>query len=306
MHNIIIVIGQTASGKTELAVKLADLLNTEIISADSRQVYKGLDIGSGKDLDSYEINNKIIPHHLIDIKNPDQEYSLFDFYNDFFNSYREIIKKNKTPILCGGTCLYIHSVISDYKMLKTGVDHELRKYLETLETKELIDKLKSYDIQLHNSTDLTSKKRIVRAIELADFKRKNPDITYEENKIQIEPLIFSPLWQRDKLITRIKERLIKRFNEGMVEEVENLHKNGLSWERLDFFGLEYRYVSFYLQKKITYNELFETLFNRICQFSKRQMTWLRKFEREGYKIQWIPEADFKIAKKIVSLNNIYN
>ena len=299
-YNLIVITGPTASGKTSLAVKLASVLDTEIISADSRQVYRGLDIGTGKDLWEYNIDGKIIPYHLIDIVEPQENFDLFCFYKSFFAIFKEFLKRGKIPILAGGTPLYIHSVIANYKLLEVPLNNKLRKELSSYDMNELEHYLKSLQPKIHNITDLEDRERLLRAIEIADFKLKNRDAKSAGENIEIKPLIIGTLWERSILKKRITRRLMYRLNEGMVEEVKSLNKNGISWERLEYFGLEYKYVSLYLQDKISYDEMVETLNIRIHQFSKKQSGWFRKFEKEGFSINWVEEADFQKAYKIIS------
>ena len=299
-YNLIVITGPTASGKTSLAVKLASVLDTEIISADSRQVYRGLDIGTGKDLWEYNIDGRTIPYHLIDIVKPQENFDLFCFYKSFFAIFKEFLKIGKIPILAGGTPLYIHSVIANYKLLEVPLNNKLREELSSYDMNELEDYLKSIQPTIHNITDLEDRERLLRAIEIADFKLKNRDAKSAGENIEIKPLIIGTLWERSILKKRITRRLMYRLNEGMVEEVKSLNKNGISWERLEYFGLEYKYVSLYLQDKISYDEMVETLNIRIHQFSKKQSGWFRKFEKEGFSINWVEEADFQKAYKIIS------
>ncbi len=299
-YNLIVITGPTASGKTSLAVKLASVLDTDIISADSRQVYRGLDIGTGKDLAEYKIDGKTVPYHLIDIVEPYENFDLFSFYKSFFAIFKECMKRGKIPILAGGTPLYIHSVIANYKLLEVPKNNKLREKLSTYDMNELEDYLKSIQPKLHNITDLEDRERLVRAIEIADFRLKNPDAKSAGEDLEITPLIIGTLWERSVLKKRITERLVDRLNEGMVEEVKKLHENGISWERLEYFGLEYKYVSLYLQEKMSYDEMLKSLNIRIHQFSKKQSGWFRKFEKEGFSINWVEEADFQKAYKIIS------
>jgi len=298
-YNLIIITGPTASGKTSLAVKLAHMLESEIISADSRQVYKGLDIGTGKDLEEYVVDNKIIPHHLIDVVEPDEDFDLFRFYKSFFELFEKFTNNGRIPILAGGTPLYIHSIISNYKLIEVPENNKLREELNNMSLEELGECLKSLQPALHNITDLETRERAIRAIEIARFRRENPNVKSMGEDIEIRPFIMATDWDRPVLKKRITERLEKRLKEGMIEEVERLHGEGCSWERLEYFGLEYKYLSLYLRNMISYKEMFETLNIRIHQFSKKQMGWFRKFEREGFKIHWIEKADFHTAAGLI-------
>lgn len=297
--NLIVILGPTASGKTTLAVKLADVLNTEIISADSRQVFKGLDIGTGKDLQEYKLENKSIPYHLIDIVNPSEEFDLFCYLNRFYEVFKTLREKNIIPILAGGTTLYIHAILAKYKLIEVSPNIELRKKLKNYTLDELIEYLQKLKPLLHNTTDFENRELLFRAIEIAYFKQQNPNADYPGKEIILNPLIIGINWPREILKERILLRLKKRLKEGMIEEVENLHKNGCSWERLDFFGLEYKYISLYLQGNISYEEMEETLRKRICNFAKRQNTWYNKIQREGYKINWIEGPNFDEAVKLL-------
>ncbi len=298
-YNLIVITGPTASGKTSLAVKLADILNTEIISADSRQVYRGMDIGTGKDLEEYNINNRTIPYHLIDVVDPLEDFNLFQFYKSFFELFNEFSKNGKIPLLAGGTPLYIHSVIAGYNLPEVPVNHGLREKLKNYTKKNLIEYLKSLQSEIHNTTDFETEERLLRAIEIATFHLENPGARTPGKDISLKPFILGTLWDREVLRKRIKKRLLERLEKGMVEEVNNLHKNGCSWERLEHFGLEYKYIALYLQNKITYREMTDTLYTKICQFAKRQHTWFRKIERQGFKINWVEEADFDICRQLL-------
>ncbi len=299
-YNLIVITGPTASGKTSLAVKLASVLDTEIISADSRQVYRGLDIGTGKDLAEYKIDGKTVPYHLIDIVEPYENFDLFSFYKNFFEIFKRFLRNGKIPILAGGTPLYIHSVIANYKLLEVPLNNKLREELSSYDMKELEDYLKSLQPKIHNITDLEDRERLVRAIEIADFRLKNPDAKSAGEDLDLNPLIIGTLWERSVLKKRITKRLVDRLNEGMVEEVKKLHKNGISWERLEYFGLEYKYVSLCLQGKMSYDEMFKSLNIKIHQFSKKQSGWFRKFEKEGLSINWVEEADFQKAYNLIA------
>ncbi len=288
--NLITILGPTASGKTKLASLLAYKLKTEIISADSRQVYKKLDIGTGKDYKDYIINGEKQKYNLIDIVEAGTKYNLFQYKKDFLSIYNKIINKGKIPILCGGSPLYLDAVLNNYELEEVPENKTLREKLENCKTEELIEKLKTLT-KLHNKTDITSKKRLIRAIEIAKFKNKTKEdssLIKTQKSVKIESLNLGIRLEADKRREKIKKRLSARLEEGLIEEVENLIKEGISTETLIYYGLEYKFVSWYLLKKIkTKQELFDRLFIAICQFSKRQMTFYRKMEREGTKINWL-------------------
>ena len=279
--NMLVVLGSTASGKTKLAVELAKMLNGEIISADSRQVYRGLDIGSGKDLDEYlDIN-----HHLIDIVDPGYEYSIFDFQKDVINAYQKINDNSKLAIMAGGSALYVDSILKGYRLIEVPKNIELRASLSTLSHKALVDKLIALKPNLHNTTDLIERERLVRAIEIAQGELNAKDTINDFPALK--PLIFAIKWPREIIRQRITERLKVRMEQGLIEEVAQLHSQGVSWETLYFYGLEYRFIAQHLQGQLSKNDCFQKLNSAIHQFSKKQDTWLRRLERNGTKIHWL-------------------
>ena len=284
MNDLITIMGATATGKTKLAVALASLLDGEIISADSRQVYKGMDIGTGKDLEEYTFNGDRIPYHLIDIVEPGYEYNVYEFYRDFFVAYDEILSRDKMPLMCGGSGMYLDAVIRGYKLERVPVNKSLRNQLEALDDAELIDKLKSYG-PLHNITDTQDRDRLFRAIEIADFKKKNGGL--EMKPRSVNSINFGIRYDRETIRSRITDRLHERLENGMLEEVKRLLDSGLSPEQLMFYGLEYKYLTMHLTGEISYNEMFSLLNTSIHQFAKRQMTWFRRMEKNGVKIHWI-------------------
>lgn len=295
-YNLIVILGPTASGKTRLAAKLAGELGSEIISADSRQVYRGMDIGTGKDLAEYVVDGISVPYHLIDIVDPSHEFSVFEYQRRFFECFSEISGRGILPIMVGGSGLYIESVLKGYRMLEVPPNVSLRKELETENMETLAGRLLGLNPAIHNTTDLKDRKRLVRAIEIALHSR---DHDSEEVPIPlIKPQVIGVRWNRGILRQRITERLKERFDMGMVGEVERLHASGVSWEKLNFFGLEYRYIGLYLQERLNYNEMFQKLNTRIHQFAKRQETWFRRMERQGITIHWVEDADFDALREL--------
>lgn len=297
MLNLVVILGPTASGKTNLAVTLADSFDTEIISGDSRQIYKGMDIGTGKDLCEYQINNKKIPYHLIDILNPEQDYSIHQFREDFYRAYNKIINKNKFSILCGGSGLYLESILLNYQIPNVPPDNNLREKLQKQSLEILKNKLKKIDSSIYDSKYHITKRRIIRTIEV--FNQNNIN-----NKIILHPpinnyCVLGILTDRDILLKKIKKRLDERLNDGMIEEVENLIKNGITLDRLKYFGLEYKFLGEYLFNNISFEEMVNKLNIAINRFSKRQMTFFRRMEKRGIQIKWINNNDLSIAKQYI-------
>jgi tRNA dimethylallyltransferase len=287
-HNLICILGPTASGKTKYAVRLAAETGGEIISADSRQVYRGMDIGTGKDLDDYVFNGEKIPYHLIDIVDPGTKYNIFEYKKDFCKAFTDIISRGRQPILCGGSGLYIESVTRGYRLAEVPPDPQLRANLEKLSMDELTQRLASMK-RLHNITDLDSKKRVIRAIEIAMYEIDNPDEYESDNSSgpKFTTRYIGISVSREERVVRIDKRLKERLRGGMIEEVERLLAGGLTPEDLIYYGLEYKYVTLYITGKLTYNQMEEQLAIAIHQFAKRQMTWFRGMERRGTKIDWI-------------------
>jgi tRNA dimethylallyltransferase len=282
--NLITILGPTASGKTSLAAHVAAELNSEIISADSRQIYRGMDIGTGKDLEDYLVDGRQIPFHLIDICDAGEKYNVFEFQKDFLPLFQRLKKARKIPVLCGGSGMYIEAVLKGYKLISVPINEPLRNQLAQNTDEELIAKLISLRT-LHNNTDITSRKRLIRAIEIAIFQNENPG---EQNHFpEINSLIVGIHFERDEQKSRITERLRKRLSSGMIEEVKTLLDSGISNENLIYYGLEYKFITLYLTGQLSYDEMFRLLNIAIHQFSKRQMTWFRKMEREGFNIHWL-------------------
>ena len=280
-----------------MAARLAYELQGEIISADSRQVYKGMDIGTGKDLKEYMINDYNIPYHLIDIVSAEEEFNLFEFQTGFYEIYQRLIQKKVLPVVVGGTGLYLESIIAGYHLPEAPPDQELREILKTKTIEELQRMLLDQKKQLHNKTDLKDKERLIRAIEIEKARLRQPDSRCR--KYNIDAAVFGIRWERSVLRQRITARLKQRLEQGMVEEVKALQISGLTWLRLEGFGLEYRYIARYLQDKISYKEMFMKLNSGIHQFAKRQETWFRRMERKGTIINWINGDDYNLLKESV-------
>jgi tRNA dimethylallyltransferase len=293
--NLVVILGPTASGKTHLAAKLAYDLHGEIISADSRQVYKNMDIGTGKDLNQYIINDRQIPYHLIDIMAPENEFNLFEFQNRFYKIFSELMEKEILPVLVGGTGLYLESVLTGYNMPYAPMDQELRKDLNRKSKDELQKMLLALKPQLHNKTDLEDSERLIRAIEIERAR----SLKDHPPKPDIDAVVFGIRWERSALRQRITVRLKERLEQGMIEEVMNLHTAGLAWTKLESFGLEYRFISQYLQRKITFDEMKNRLNTAIHQFAKRQETWFRRMEKKGIVINWLQSNDYSLLKESV-------
>ncbi|MCL1938788.1 MAG: tRNA (adenosine(37)-N6)-dimethylallyltransferase MiaA [Candidatus Azobacteroides sp.] len=294
LYELITILGPTASGKTAFAAALADRWGTEVISADSRQVYRGMDIGTGKDLKDYRVDDRQVPYHLIDICSPGDKYSVFAFQHDFHVIFNRLREKGKTPVLCGGTGLYIESVLKGYKLLDVPENGELRERLKDKSLDELGKILQSYK-KLHNKTETDSVQRAIRAIEIEEYY-----LMQEPEKRDYEPihsLIVGIAIDRELRRARISQRLKSRLEEGMVEEVQALLDAGVSPDDLLYYGLEYKYLTLYLMGQITRSEMFERLEIAIRQFAKRQMTWFRGMERKGFKIHWL-DAQMPLEEKI--------
>ena len=293
--NLIVILGPTASGKTNLAAKLAYDLQGEIISADSRQVYKNMDIGTGKDLSQYILNGRRIPYHLIDIVEPEDEFNLFEFQSRFYKIFSDLTEKKILPVLVGGTGLYLESVLTGYNMPHAPMNQELWKELNRKSKDELQKMLLALKPQLHNKTDLEDSERLIRAIEI-ERARSTKDQT---QKPDINAVVFGIRWERSTLRQRITVRLKERLEQGMIEEVMKLHTTGLTWTKLESFGLEYRFISQYLQRKITFDEMTKKLNTAIHQFAKRQETWFRRMEKKGIVINWLQSNDYSLLKESV-------
>lgn len=282
--DLITVLGPTATGKTKFAVRLAAMLNAEIISADSRQVYRDMNLGTGKDYEDYITDGIKIPYHLIDIKEPGYQYNLFEFQQDFLEAYHNIKSRGKEVILCGGTGMYIESVLKGFRILQVPVNKELRKSLENKSIEELTSMLESLR-SLHNVSDTSSRPRLVRAIEIEAYQQANP--VKQEHFPKLNSLVIGLSVDRDTRRERITRRLKERLDLKMADEVKQLLGRGLSPEELIFYGLEYKYLTLYVTGSMTYDEMFSQLNTAIHQFAKRQMTYFRKMERQGIIIHWL-------------------
>lgn len=281
---LIVITGPTATGKTKLAAHVAAALNGEIISADSRQVFRGMDVGSGKDYADYTVNGLLVPFHLVDIVDPGYEYNVYEFQRDFLKAFEHITHRGKQPVLCGGTGLYIEAAIGGQRFLKVPENQALRKKLATYTWEELTKLLASLR-KLHNTTDTSDRERLIRAIEIETFNRNHAS---ERNNYPLfDTSIFAIQLDRKEIRERITTRLKNRLSRGMIEEVDALLKEGVKPGQLEFYGLEYRYLTQYVTGQISFDEMFSTLNTAIHQFAKRQMTWFRRMEKKGYKIKWI-------------------
>ena len=283
-YDLITVLGPTASGKTRFAVQLADRLGAEIISADSRQVYRRMDLGTGKDLDDYRIGDRSVPYHLIDIVEPGTKYNVFEYQRDFLEAYNDIHRRGRKAVLCGGTGLYIESVLRAYRLSPVPQNPELRERLADKSLEELTALLATYK-SLHNTTDVDTAQRAIRAIEIEEYYRQTPLDRRPFPKI--ESLTLGVDVSREVRRERISQRLRKRLDEGMCGEVERLLAEGIKPEDLIYYGLEYKYVTLYVTGQITFDEMAQQLEIAIHQFAKRQMTWFRGMERRGTPILWI-------------------
>lgn len=306
MPRMITILGPTASGKTRLAAHLAHAINGEIISADSRQVYKGMDLGTGKDLDDYVVDNYQIPYHLIDICEPGTKYNLFRYQSDFYTCYEDIIRRGTIPILCGGTGLYIEAVLKGYHLSPVPQNSELRSSLSGKSLEELTHILKDLKEQngmiMHNTTDVDSCQRAIRAIEIEQYNLLNP--TTNREIPPIDALVVGVSIDRELRRQRITMRLEERLRDGMVEEIKSLLSRGIRAEDLIYYGLEYKYVTEYVIGHMSYDEMCKQLEIAIHQFAKRQMTWFRGMERRGFTIHWI-DATLSIEEKVSKIKELW-
>ncbi len=301
-YDLITVLGPTACGKTQLAVALADRIHGEILSADSRQVYRGMDIGTGKDLADYTIGDHTIPYHLIDIADAGTKYNVYEFQGDFLKAYKDVTSRSMVPIMCGGTGLYLESVLRGYRLIPVPENPELRKSLEGKSLRELTQILEGYKT-LHNTTDVDTTKRAIRAIEIEECYRNTP---VEKNVFpSLRSLNIGVDISRELRRERISARLEKRLQEGMIDEVKGLLDRGISADDLIYYGLEYKYVTLYVTGQLAYRYLLQELEVAIHQFAKRQMTWFRGMERRGIQIEWIP-FEWSMDKKVDRIIELMN
>jgi tRNA dimethylallyltransferase len=296
--NLITILGPTAVGKTKIAAQLAKSFNGEIISADSRQIYKGMDIGTGKDLSDYEVDGVKIKYHLIDLLEPSNEFNLYEFNKLFYQAFEQVTSSNKTPFLVGGTGLYLHSILGKYDLRKVKFDPQKYNALDKIDIEQLRDRLKEINPGLHNTTDLLIKDRIIRAIIVAEESSKSDKV----HKTEINSLNIGIYADREIVKKKITLRLKHRLENGMIEEVEKLIDKGITIEKMEFFGLEYKFIARYLTGRINYNDMFQKLNSAIHNFAKRQMTWFRKMEKEEIKIFWIEDPAFEKAYNIIFEN----
>jgi tRNA dimethylallyltransferase len=284
-YNLIAILGTTASGKTQLAAHLAARLNGEVISADSRQVYRGMDIGTGKDMADYVVNGHTVPVHLINLVDAGYQYNVYEYQRDFLEVFNSMQQRKKFPVLCGGSGLYLEAVLDNYRLIQVPVNDALREELEGKSLGELTEILANYKSKLHNITDIETEKRAIRAIEIEQFYAENKEI--DTQMPPLNSLVVGVKFDRLSRRKRITKRLHDRLDEGMVEEVRRLLDSGLTPDDLLYYGLEYKYITNYLTGDLTYENMVDKLNTAIHQFAKRQMTWFRRMERQGTQIHWL-------------------
>ncbi len=301
MSSLLTILGPTACGKTAFATRLAYDLDGEILSADSRQVYRGMDIGTGKDLADYIVNGKQIPYHLIDIADAGEKYNVYEFQHDFLNAYNDIVARGATPIMCGGTGLYLESVIRGYRLSPVPQNPELRERLAGKTLEELTEILRGYK-QLHNTTDVDSAQRAIRAIEIEDYYQHTPLDNREFP--EIDSLVIGLDINRELRREKISKRLRSRLEEGMVDEIRRIIDSGVSPDDLIYYGLEYKFVTMYVIGQLSYDEMVSQLEIAIHQFAKRQMTWFRGMERRGVNIHWL-SCDIPVDERIETVKEMW-
>ena len=299
-YNLITILGATASGKTGVATNLAYDLNSEIISADSRQVYRGMDLGTGKDIEEYTLKGKSIPYHLIDIMDAGTEYNVYRFQQDFIKAFETVTAKGILPVLCGGSGMYIDAVLKGYQLIQVPKNEQLREELKDYSLEDLTEKLKQLK-NLHNKSDIETKRRALRAIEIETYYLEHPKT--EETYPEINSLNIGIFFDRELRRKRISERLQQRIDEGMIDEVRNLIAQGVSPESLIYYGLEYKFLTMHVIGELSFDEMYRQLEIAIHQFSKRQMTWYRNMERNGTKINWI-DGTLSMEEKVSSIKHL--
>ncbi|MDP2113429.1 MAG: tRNA (adenosine(37)-N6)-dimethylallyltransferase MiaA [Bacteroidota bacterium] len=302
-YNLITILGPTASGKTAVAAKVASVLGGEVISADSRQVYRGMDLGTGKDYADYMVDGKPVPYHLIDIVDAGYEYNVYEYQKDFLRVFSGISERQKFPVMCGGSGLYLEAVLKNYKLIQVPVNEALRESLDDKLLWELTEILRSYKNYLHNQTDTESSKRAIRAIEIEEYYLTHPEIDTEMP--EIKSLVVGVKFDRDSRRKRITSRLKQRLKEGMLDEVQRLLDSGLTPEQLTYYGLEYKYMTQHLMGKLTFQQMFDGLNVAIHQFAKRQMTWFRRMEKQDIDIHWL-DGYMPLDEKLEIILNWYN
>jgi len=301
-QKLLVILGPTASGKTSVAAHWAYRNDGEIISADSRQVYRGMTIGTGKDYADYVVDGHHVPYHCIDIADAGEQYNVYEYQKDFLRAYNDILAREKKPVLCGGSGMYIEAAINGYRLIQTPVNEVLRKELEIKTDEELVALLASLKT-LHNRSDTDTRKRMIRAIEIAVYQTEHqPD---ENDYPKIRPLLIGIRYDRESRRQRITQRLRQRLGEGMIEEAQELLGKGLTSEQLEYYGLEYKFLSKYLSHELSYAQMFEQLNTAIHQFAKRQMTWFRRMERNGATICWL-DGYMPMEEKLRQIDAIFN
>jgi tRNA dimethylallyltransferase len=302
MYDLVVITGPTATGKTALAARLARQLGGEVVSADSRQVYRKMNIGTGKDLNEYIVDGVQVPYHLIDIVDPGYKYNVYEYQRDFLAVYNDLKQRSVFPVVCGGSGMYVDSIISGYRLLEVPPDQMLRSELEKKTMEELIEMLRGYK-ELHNITDIDTKKRAVRAIEIERYC--SMEGCTNSSLPEIRSLVIGVKSDRETRRERISLRLRERLSGGMIDEVKGLLERGIGSETLIYYGLEYKYITLYLTGKIDYSEMFTCLETSIHRFAKRQMTWFRGMERKGVTIHWLDGA-MPVEEKIERIKGLIN
>ena len=301
-YNLITILGTTATGKTALAAHLAAKINGGVISGDSRQVYRGMDLGTGKDYADYFVNGVEVPSYLLDIEDAGAHYNVYRFQTDFIRVFEDIRLQGKFPVLCGGSGLYLEAVLKNYKLIQVPPNKELRKQIEGKTLEELTAILKSLKPALHNQTDIETDRRAVRAIEIEMYYREHPEINV--SMPEINSLNIGINFDRESRRSRISQRLKQRLDDGMLNEVRKLLDSGLTPEQLIYYGLEYKYLTLHVTGELSYDEMFRQLEIAIHQFAKRQMTWFRGMEKRGTKIHWL-DGHLTLEEKLEKIEQLF-